>query len=93
MRGWSGHFDILVWGVLFELHEGIAVGSEMANHVFLEEEVVGGGEVVVLVVLDGLEQTLPVELVLLLQNPQHLLVQQVGSLTHYEFSSVFADDA
>lgn len=47
-----------------ELHEGVTVGPQLPDHVLLEQQVVSGCQMVVLIVLDGLQQTFPVEALL-----------------------------
>lgn len=62
---------LLVW---FELHEGIRVWPELANHVFLKQQVVSCCQMVVLVILYWFEQALSIEALLCFEVTDDLLI-------------------
>jgi len=88
----SGAGTILGLLLQLELEEGLIILLALSYHMLFQKEVIGGREVVVLVVLDRTEEALAVEVVLRLQVANDLLVQQVEALRHGVLLVVLQDE-
>ena len=83
---------LLIFFDRLELHEGIRVWLEVPYHVLFEQQIVGGRQVVVFVVLDRFEQTFSVEPLLSFKVGDNFLVKQVRSLHEGKRFATFLDD-
>jgi hypothetical protein len=77
---------------LLQLHEGVAVGSQVTDHVLLQEQVIGRSQMIVLVIFDRFQQTLTIETLLSLQVGNDFLVQQIWPLDNFEKFTRFVDN-